>query len=52
MNGRAISGLVICVLGIVFTFFVKTGFIWWGAIVFGAIRFFHGLSQGRGEGPR
>ena len=47
-----IVGAIICVLGIVVTAMTYSGaghggsyVIWWGAIVFGAIRIFRGLSQ-------
>ncbi len=46
MNSRALMGLGICAAGIIFTFVVKTGFIWYGAILWGAVMFFRGLSDG------
>ncbi|WP_158501623.1 hypothetical protein [Vitiosangium sp. GDMCC 1.1324] len=50
MNSRALMGLGICAAGIFFTFIVKTGFIWYGAIIWGGIMFFRGLSEGSGGG--
>ena len=49
MNSRALTGLAICVAGVIFTFVVKTGFIWYGAIIWGGIMFVRGLAQGDGE---
>jgi hypothetical protein len=46
MNTRAIIGLCICVAGIIFTWVVPTGRIWFGAIIWGAIMFVRGLAQG------
>ena len=39
-----LSGLFICGIGILFTT-LNTGYIWWGAIIFGGIQFIRGLSM-------
>ena len=39
-----IGGLSVCTFGILLTIF-QTGYIWWGAIIFGGIMFFRGLSM-------
>jgi hypothetical protein len=46
MNSRALIGLAICAAGIFFTFVVQTGYIWYGAIIWGGIMFIRGLAQG------
>lgn len=46
MNGRAIIGLAICAAGIFFTFVVNTGYIWYGAIIWGGVMAVRGLSSG------
>jgi hypothetical protein len=48
MSSRSLMGLAICAAGIIFTFVVKTGFIWYGAIIWGAVMFFRGLGEGSG----
>lgn len=46
MNSRALIGLAICAAGVFFTFVVQTGYIWYGAIIWGGIMFIRGLAQG------
>lgn len=38
-----LGGLLICGIGILFTV-LQTGYIWWGAIIFGGIQFFRGTN--------
>jgi hypothetical protein len=45
MNSQVLTGLALVVAGVVFTFVIKTGFIWWGAIVVGAIMIVRGLTR-------
>lgn len=42
------TGGVICLAGVIFTFVIPTGYIWWGAIVFGGLMCVQGLAQGKG----
>ncbi|HRH48839.1 MAG TPA: hypothetical protein PLP23_08805 [Panacibacter sp.] len=42
------SGLALCIFGIFFTI-INPYVYWWGAIVFGAIRFFKGIGEDIGE---
>ena len=43
-NKNMFWGAIWCVGGIIFTV-SDTGYIWWGAILFGGIQFFQGLIQ-------
>jgi hypothetical protein len=40
---RILPSVLLCLLGLIFSFFIETGFIWVGAIVSGIVYFFYGL---------
>jgi len=50
MNGRAVTGLVICGAGLVLTLVLDGRVLFYGAILGGAVMFIQGLAQGNGEG--